>query len=194
MNKSNLRYFALPLALIALLILLDIFCLNPPPLLPAGKIPSFRARSLQGQIYDEKIFDGHLTLVCLWVAGDNASAKFLADLSAWQQEEDSSLQLVGLVGDIKDDAPAARISQARELTQNLPPSFPQLLVNDSLAPFLTTIKAAPTCVFVDAEGQVTGQPVAGFELELIKKEARRLSSADPFQVKIKNYLQSQLLR
>ena len=194
MNRRILRYFSLPLAIIALLFALDVFCLNPVGQPLAGLFPPFRASSLQGQTYDEGIFSGHLSLVCLWVARDNASAQLLEELSSWQQEENSSLQLVGLAGDIKEDAPAEMISQAKTLTQDLPPSFPQLLVNDSLAPFLATIKTAPAFVFIDKEGKFTGQPIAGFELELIKKEARRLVSADSLEVKTKNYLQSTLLR
>ena len=193
-NRRNLRYFSLPLAITVLLFALDVLCLSHSGQTPAGRFPCFRARSLQGQTYDEGFFSGHLTLVCLWVTGDSASAKFLADLSAWQQAEDIPLQMVGLVGDIRDDAPADRISRARELAQGLPKTFPQLTANDSLAPFLTAVKAAPTCVFVDREGKIAGQPIAGFEVELIKKEARRLSSTDSLENKMKNRLQARLLR
>ena len=62
------------------------------------------------------------------------------------------------------------------IAQDIP--IPQLLVNDNMAPFLTTIKAAPTICFVNPYGQLIGQPVTGYETDLIKKEARRLMATD----------------
>ena len=67
-------------------------------------------------------------------------------LSQWQQEEDYAFQLVGLVGDIKDTDPADKIAYTKDLTSHLPHSFPQLLANDSLSPFLTTINGAEMAV------------------------------------------------
>ncbi|WP_029540682.1 hypothetical protein [Selenomonas sp. AB3002] len=194
MTKQNLRYFLPPLTLIILLFAIDIFYLSPTLPQSPATFPSFRTRDLNGQEYDESLFHGHLTLVCLWVTKDDSSAEILEALAAWQQTEENSIQLVGLVGDLKDDAPADKIAKAKSMTRNLPSSFPQLLTNDSLFPFLSTIKSTPTFVFVNNQGQITGQPVAGWEIRLIKKEARRILSAGSPETQQKNHLQSQLMR
>lgn len=194
MTKQNLRYFLPPLTLIILLFAIDIFYLSPTLPQSPATFPSFRTRDLNGQEYDESLFHGHLTLVCLWVIKDDSSAEILEALAAWQQTEENPIQLVGLVGDLKDDAPADKIAKAKSMTRNLPSSFPQLLTNDSLFPFLSTIKSTPTFVFVNKQGQITGQPVAGWEISLIKKEARRILSAGSPETQQKNHLQSQLMR
>ncbi len=194
MTKQNLRYLLPALILIILLFAIDIFYLSPTPPQHPATFPSFRTIDLNGQDYDEGIFHGRLTLVCLWVTKDDSSAEILEPLAAWQKTEENSIQLVGLVGDLKDDAPTEKIAQARNITRNLPSSFPQLLTNDSLFPFLSTIKSAPAFVFVNEQGQITGQPVAGWEISLIKKEAHRILSAGSPETQQKNHLQSQLMR
>ena len=195
MRKQNLHYFILPLALIALLFAIDVFYLTPLSIEKVPQtFPDFSTTDLEGQTYSEEIFAHHLTLVCLWVTRDPQAVKMLADLAAWQEEEGNDIQLVGLVGDMKEDSPAESLAQAKAISENLPPSFPQLLTNDSLAPFLSAIRSAPTFLFVNEQGQIVGQPVAGWEMELIKKEAHRILSAGSPEAKQKNHLQSQLLR
>lgn len=195
MRKQKSPYFLLPLALIALLFAIDVFYLSP---LNINKVPqsfpNFITTDLKGQTYSEEIFAHRLTLVCLWVTRDPEAVKMLADLAAWQEEESNAIQLVGLVGDMKEDSPAESLAQAKAISENLPSSFHQLLTNDSLAPFLSAIRSAPTFVFVNEQGQIVGQPIAGWEMELIKKEAHRILSAGSPEAKQKNHLQSQLLR
>ncbi|SEH25563.1 TlpA family protein disulfide reductase [Selenomonas sp. KH1T6] len=193
MTKQNLQYFLPPLILIILLFAIDISYLSPINPQPAASFPPFHTKDLNGQEFDESIFHGHLTLVCLWVTKDNSSAKILEALAEWQRPEGNSIQLLGIAGDLKDDAPVEKIVQARSITRSLPSNFPQLLTNDSLFPFLSTITKAPTFIFVNEQGQITGQPIAGWEMDLIKKEARRILSADSPETQQKNHLQSQLL-
>lgn len=195
MRKQKLRYFLLPLALIALLFAIDIFYLSPMNIekVPSA-FPAFSTTDLECQTHNEEIFANQLTLVCLWVTTDAQSVNMLANLAAWQEREGSTVQLIGLVGNVKEDSPAEILAQAKTMSDGLPKRFPQLLTNDSLAPFLTTIKAAPTFVFVNKQGQIVGQPIAGWEMELIKKEAHRILFADSPEAKQKNHLLSQLLR
>ena len=195
MRKQDLHYFLLPLALIALLFAIDVFYLSPLSIEKVPQaFPDFSTTDLEGQTYSEEIFAHHLTLVCLWVSKDPQAVKMLADLSSWQEREGHAIQLVGLVGDMKEDSPAENLAQAKAVSENLPSSFPQLLTNDSLAPFFSAIRTAPTFVFVNEQGQIIGQPIAGWEMELIKKEAHRILSAGSPEAKQKNHLQSQLLR
>ena len=195
MRKQNLHYFILPLALIALLFAIDVFYLTPLSIEKVPQtFPDFSTTDLEGQTYSKGIFANRLTLVCLWVTKDSQAVEMLANLAAWQEEENNAIQLVGLVGDMKEDSPAESLAQVKAISENLPPSFPQLLTNDSLAPFLSAIRAAPTFVFVNEQGQIVGQPIAGWEMTLIKKEAHRILSAGSPEAKQKNHLQSQLLR
>ena len=186
--------YLLPLLIIMVIFAIDILCLTPATQAPAKDFPSFQTHTLQGQEADERLFAGHFNILCLWVTKDTTSTQLLEALSQWQKEENYAFQLVGLVGDIKDTDPAEKIAYAKDLTSHLPHSFPQLLANDSLSPFLTTITKAPTTFFINEAGQITGQPVIGHEISLIKKEARRLMAADSPQEKQKNRIHTQLFR
>ena len=194
MHTRLSKGYLLPLLILVAIFTINIVSLTPTAQAPAKDFPAFQTHTIQGQEANERIFSGHFTILCLWVTKDTASPQLLEILSQWQQEEDYAFQIVGLVGDIKDTDPAEKIAHAKELTNQLPLYFPQLLANDSLTPFLANVTKAPTTFFINETGQIIGQPVTGHEIELIKKEARRLMGADFPEEKQKNRIQTQLFR
>ena len=174
--RKKLRYFLLPLALILSILTINLFSARDTNRQTISLFPQFQTTDLNGNTITNKIFTGKFTVLVLWVTKDENSRQMWRFLSDWQQTEADKLQIIGLVGDVKSTDDAAKIDNARQIATGY--DIPQLLVNDDMTEFLTTIRAAPTICFVDATGRFVGQPVTGFEPELIKKEAHRLLAVD----------------
>ena len=174
--QKNLRYFLIPVTLIFAILALNVFTAKTAVKENLAAFPNFSTIDVNGRPATNEIFAGKFTILVLWVTKDTQSRQLLQTLSDWQRENQDKLQVIGLVGDVKSTDAAEKISLARQITADCP--VPQLLVNDDMTAFLTGIKTAPTICFVNPYGQLVGQPVSGYEIDLIKKEVRRLMTAD----------------
>lgn len=142
------------------------------------QIPPFRTKDINGHTVTQDILAGQFTVVCLWVTRDaDTGQKLLATLDGWRISDNVPFRLVGLIGDMKEDADPAQIAAA-QVVANACPDAVQLVVNDELAPLLTRIRNAPTVFFVGEHGRLIGQPVVGNEPLLVQKEILRLLQAD----------------
>lgn len=141
--------------------------------------PAFRTETLDGVAVTDEIFAGKMTAVCVWVIRDEAGSRAaLQHLAALAEELPENAQCIGLIGDLKTEDGAEKRAAAKAIAAGLPPSFPQLLVNDDFMPFLMRLRSAPTVVFIDGAGRLVGQPVVGDEPELVRKEFLRLMEKD----------------
>ena len=174
--QKNLRYFLIPVTLIFAILALNVFTAKTAVKENLAAFPNFSTIDVNSRPATNEIFASKFTILVLWVTKDTQSRQLLQTLSDWQRENQDKLQVVGLVGDVKSTDAAEKISLARQITADCP--VPQLLVNDDMAAFLTGIKTAPTICFVNPYGQLVGQPVSGYKIDLIKKEVRRLMTAD----------------
>ena len=194
------KIFLLPFLTIFLLLLLDAFLISrldevlsiyqKSQSLP---FPEFRTRDLHGSTVTHEIFQGKFSIVCLWVTQDaTTSRELLETLSAWRSTSPKPFQLMGIVGDLRDTEPPERLDVAREIVGDCPEDVPHLLVNDDMEGFLRRVRNAPTVCFVDEHGELVGQPVAGNEPELVRKEAERLMERDSLQNEIAGKIQDSL--
>ena len=174
--QKNLRYFLIPVTLIFAILALNVFTAKTAVKENHAAFPNFSTIDVNGRSATNEIFAGKFTILILWVTKDTQSRQLLQTLSDWQRENQDKLQVIGLVGDVKSTDTAEKISLALQITADC--QAPQLLVNDDMTAFLTSIKTAPTICFVNPYGQLVGQPVSGYEIDLIKKEVRRLMTAD----------------
>lgn len=140
-----------------------------------AKFPAFRTETLDGVAATDGIFAEKTTAICVWVTRDEAGSRTaLRKLSVIAENLPENAQFVGLVGDLKTGDGAEKRALAKSIGTELPSSFPQLMINDDFAPFLTRLRAAPTVCFVDNSGRLVGQPVVGDEPELVRRELSRL--------------------
>ncbi|WP_295159324.1 hypothetical protein [Selenomonas sp. AE3005] len=174
--QKNLRYFLIPVTLIFAILALNVFTAKTAVKENHAAFPNFSTIDVNGRSATNEIFAGKFTILVLWVTKDTQSRQLLQTLSDWQRENQDKLQVIGLVGDVKSTDTAEKISLARQIMADC--QAPQLLVNDDMTAFLSGIKTAPTICFVNPYGQLVGQPVSGYEIDLIKKEVRRLMTAD----------------
>ena len=139
--------------------------------------PAFRTETLDGRAVTDEIFAEKTTGICVWVIRDEAGSRAaLQHLAALAEELPENAQCIGLVGDLKAEDGAEKRAAAKEIAAGF--SFPQLMVNDDFAPFLTRLRSAPTVVFIDGAGWLVGQPVVGDEPDLVRKEFSRLLEQD----------------
>ncbi len=174
--QKNLRYFLIPVTLIFAILALNVFMSKTAVKENLAAFPKFSTIDVNGRPATNEIFAGKFTILVLWVTKDTQSRQLLQTLSDWQRENQDKVQVIGLVGDVKATDAAEKISLARQIMADC--QAPQLLVNDDMTAFLSGIKTAPTICFVNPYGQLVGQPVSGYEIDLIKKEVRRLMTAD----------------
>ena len=174
--QKNLRYFLIPVTLIFAILALNVFTAKTAVKENLAAFPNFSTIDVNGRPATNEIFAGKFTILVLWVTKDTQSRQLLQTLSDWQRENQDKVQVIGLVGDVKATDAAEKISLARQIMADC--QAPQLLVNDDMTAFLSGIKTAPTICFVNPYGQLVGQPVSGYEIDLIKKEVRHLMTAD----------------
>lgn len=137
-------------------------------------VPPFRTKDLRGNTVTQDIFLGKFTVVCLWVTRDmDTGRELLASINHWRHSTHEPIQIIGIVGDVKEDADDTQIATARSISAVFP-DVPQLIANDDFTALLTRIRNSPTVFFVDTQGNLVGQPVIGNEPVLIQKEILRL--------------------
>ena len=195
----NLRKIIIPFLTVFLLLSTDAFIIHrmenislPSQSSNSRCIPTFRTTDLQGNTVTQDIFAGKFTVVCLWVTRDaDTSRDLLASINSWRHSIHRPFQIIGIVGDVKEDADGTQIATARSITTDFP-DVRQIVVNDELQPLLAQIRNSPTVFFVDTQGNLAGQPVIGNEPILIQKEILRLmedkSDDGKLQKKIQNIL------
>ncbi len=167
-----------PLAVIISLLIVDSFLVNELTLEQADKkFPAFCAKNFAGEILTERIFVGKITALCIWDTKNIQCADFLKKLDALTLPP--NVQIIGLVGD-------KNFSAAEIIAQKNSPSIQQILANEDFLPILSKIRAVPTTILIDADGNLIGQPVTGAEINLVRLEiSRALEKNSPRSVSLR---------
>ena len=157
-------------AVIVLLLIIDGFMLGSTDLPKESPtmFPRFVTRDIKGNTVTDGIFVGKTTVLCLYTTKDENSMEVMVKLSRLNLPKNT--QIVGLVGDVKDDAEPPGKLKDLDLDDNVS----QLMVNDNFLPFLATVHAVPVIYFVNAEGNIVGQPVLGNNIPLVENELARI--------------------
>ena len=201
MELFSRRVLLIPALTVFLLLMLDSYILSRDGDVaylyqePSGlEFPAFSTIDLMGNAVTQEIFTGELSIVCLWVTQDaEGSRELFARLYELQGERPDSLQMIGILGDVRDTDPPEKIDNARSIVRDFPQGTRQILSCDDMTDFLRRIRSAPTACFVDENGMIVGQAVVGNEPELIKKEFHRLAKTDPVATDMERRIQSRLL-
>ncbi|MBO6304182.1 MAG: hypothetical protein J6M62_03755 [Selenomonadaceae bacterium] len=156
------------------------------------KISSFTAKDLNGNAITQDIFAKNFTVVCLWVTKEaENSRKVMADIENLKNSTSTDFQIIGIVGDLREDSDKQEFENARKITRDFK-NVLQIIPNDELIDILTKIRNAPTVFFVDDEGNIIGQPIVGNEPTLMKKELFRLTNKYSEQDKLKEKIHANI--
>lgn len=185
-----MKKFVIPFLTVFLLLMIDGFIVasKEEPYIYQNEnkfqIPNFQAKDLNGNTVTNDILAGKFTVVCLWVTKDADNfQKLMAYIDSLKSISD--FQLIGIVGDMKEDSDELRFETARNIAKKFP-NVPQIIPNDEMTDILSKIKNAPTVFFIDSKGKTTGQPIIGNEPALIKKELLRLMNKNSEYEKMRN--------
>lgn len=121
--------------------------------------PDFKSKDLEGNEVSQEIFTNKkLTMINFWGTYCPPCIAEMPELGELGRSMPDDTQLIGIVIDVADKR---TFEKARQITQKAKADFPNLLVSREMAPYLQTIAAVPTTIFVDAQGKVVGQPIVG---------------------------------
>ena len=170
-SKYMIILFAI---LIVILLIFDGFIINEMSAenLSEKPFPKFHTKDLKGQVFDNNIFDGKISIVCVWSTNADICFEFLKNLNDLQIP--ANVQIIGLVGDVKDNDNADKLNTAQKISENYSAGMINLLVNDDFLPLLQFVKTIPFTCFVDEQGNFIGQPIIGNEINLVKLELDRI--------------------
>lgn len=129
----------------------------------ADVFPAFKSYDIQGEEVSQEIFAGKkLTMINFWGTYCPPCIDEMPDLGNLGRSMPEGTQLLGIVIDISDKE---TLEEAHAIVGEAKADFPHLLVSEEMLPYLQTIVAVPTTIFVDAQGKVIGEPIVGSRSE-----------------------------
>lgn len=125
----------------------------------ADVFPAFKSYNLEGKEVTQEIFAGKkLTMINFWGTYCPPCIDEMPELGELGRSMPEGTQLVGIVIDVGDKE---TFEKALKITQGAKADFANVLISQEMVPYLETIVAVPTTIFVDAKGKVIGKPVVG---------------------------------
>ncbi|MCI9079277.1 MAG: TlpA family protein disulfide reductase [Lachnospiraceae bacterium] len=135
-----------------------------------GKMPSFTTKDLQGNTVTESIFqEKDLTVVNIWGTFCGPCIEEMPELAEWSESMPSNVQIIGLVCDIEGEDDQEHKDKALQIMEKAGAGFTNIIPADGLDSLLGQVTGVPTTIFVDKDGNITGEPVIGAYVSVYKK-------------------------
>lgn len=130
---------------------------------PQGQFPAFTTTDLEGNTVTEAIFaDKALTVVNVWGTFCGPCIEEMDELAAWSQSMPENVQLIGLVSDLYSPEDTDTFETAVAICEATGANvYKSLVASDDLAPLLSQVVGVPTTFFVNANGEIIGEPIVG---------------------------------
>lgn len=129
----------------------------------ADAFPAFKSYNLAGEEVSQEVFAGKkLTMINFWGTYCPPCIGEMPDLGKLGRSMPEGTQLVGIVIDVGDKE---TFEEAIEITKNANADFTNILISHEMVPYLETIVGVPTTIFVDAKGNIVGNPIVGARSE-----------------------------
>ena len=125
--------------------------------------PSFDAEDIFGAKVSSKVFEENkLTVVNLFTTWCAPCVSELPELAKLDNEL-SDIGFIGIVLDINegDGVSESALRAAKDLCNDSGAEYPYLIPDESLVAFCRNIYNVPTTYFVDSDGKIVGDPIAG---------------------------------
>ena len=137
----------------------------------ADVFPAFKSRSLNGDVVTNAIFAGKkLTMINIWATWCPPCIAEMPDLGRLGESMPEGSQLVGIVYDVSEADRDAKDEADRILSQ-AGAKFVQIEYSADMDPYIETVDAIPTTIFVDSSGNIVGGPLVGSDSEESYREA-----------------------
>lgn len=133
-------------------------------------LPQFSTVNLSNEPVTNAIFaQKKITVVNIWGTFCPPCIDEMPELGEWAKNMPSDAQIIGLVCDVGGYDDLATIDAAKQILNESGADFVNILPNDELGKYLEKIDAVPTTIFVDAQGNLIGDPVVGASVEMYKQ-------------------------
>ena len=125
-------------------------------------MPSFTTKDLEGNTITDSIFkEKDLTVVNIWGTFCGPCIGEMPELGEWSEEMPENVQLIGLVCDIEGEDDSKRKDLAAEIMEEAGADFTNIIPDSSFNSLLEWATGVPATIFVDKEGNITGEPIIG---------------------------------
>ena len=140
-----------------------------------GQFPKFDATDLDGKQVTSEIFaQKKITVLNIWGTFCPPCIGEMPELGEWAKNFPKDAQLVGLVCDVGGNDDAKTIGEAKEILRKADANFLNIVPNKEILDYLDTIDAVPTTIFIDAKGNILGEPIVGAQVQEYKKRLDEL--------------------
>ena len=165
-RNTAFRPFPFPFRVAALLLSLTLLvttlsACGAQPKSTGMRFPDFTMLDLNGTAVTQDIFKEHdLTVVNIWGTFCPPCIEEMPDLGKLHRtlESDYNATLVGIVVDVRDQE---TLDLANQILKGSEAAHLNLLIGEDVSEFLSRYEYVPTTLFIDANGQLVGEPVVG---------------------------------
>ena len=127
------------------------------------KFPEFKSKTSEGQDVTEAIFaDKKLTMLNIWGTFCPPCIDEMPDLGKLGRTMPEGSQLIGLIIDVEDEE---TLELGKKILSESAADFLQILPVSDMNPYLQTVAAIPTTIFLDSQGNLVGEPLVGSRSE-----------------------------
>lgn len=131
------------------------------------KFPAFTAKNLAGETVTNEIFaQKKITVVNIWGTFCPPCIGEMPELGNWAKNMPADAQLIGIVCDVSG---TDNLDAAKKILSDADANFLNVVPSAELQNFLQNFEFVPTTVFVDAQGNLIGEPVIGADVDGYKK-------------------------
>jgi thiol-disulfide isomerase/thioredoxin len=133
------------------------------PAFAAELFPAFSSRTLGGETVSNAIFaDAKLTVINIWATWCPPCLAEIPDLGRLGHSMPEGSRLVGILFDAGE---SGAMDDAKKILADADADFVQIFPVEEMTSFLEGIDAIPTTIFVNARGEIVGEPLVGSRSE-----------------------------
>ena len=136
----------------------------------AENFPQFSTVNLSNETVTNAIFaQKKITVINIWGTFCPPCIEEMPELGEWAANMPTDAQIIGLVCDVENFGDSQTIDAAKQILREANANFVNILPDENLKKYLETVDAVPTTIFVDAQGNLIGEPVVGASVEMYKQ-------------------------
>ncbi len=133
------------------------------------KFPQFSTLNLNNETVTNNIFaQKKITVINIWGTFCPPCIDEMPELGEWAEDMPDDAQIIGIVCDAKGVDDYESIEAAKEILREANANFVNILPNAEINQYLQKVDAVPTTIFVDAQGNLIGEPVIGADVDSYK--------------------------
>lgn len=138
------------------------------------EFPEFSTIDLEGNAVDNSIFaEADVTVINFWGTYCPPCIREMPDLAKWSEKMPENVQIIGIVIDV-GSTDSEEYSKAVEIVSKAGVGYTNLLAAQGMTDIFNELIGVPTTYFVDSEGKILCEPIAGAYVDKYKSTVEDL--------------------